>query len=173
MSRKDEKRERYIKELEGIAALLTKTLKKKEKVILIQEQQDYSATVYCCVPNFEVNLVPLSQFRNDPRHIIPPSLCTRHFSLLHHVQGFSRITLYDTSHNYSPPFSPRSPDIPSNPDPILISPTHFTYQEHCSQTLSPLTKVAYTFGSKVHVRPHLVNTHAPSASIARGQYICD
>ena len=31
MSRKDEKRERDIKELEGIAALLTKTLKKKRK----------------------------------------------------------------------------------------------------------------------------------------------
>ena len=35
MSRKDEKRERYIKELEAIAALLTKTLKKKKKKLYL------------------------------------------------------------------------------------------------------------------------------------------
>ena len=39
MSRKDEKRERYIKELEGIAALLTKTLKKKKKLYLYRSNK--------------------------------------------------------------------------------------------------------------------------------------
>ena len=39
MSRKDEKRERDIKELEGIAALLTKTLKKKKKLYLYRSNK--------------------------------------------------------------------------------------------------------------------------------------
>ena len=39
-------------------------------------------------------------------------------------------------------------------------------QEHYSQTLLPLPKIAHTFGSSVHLKPDLAHTHAPSASIA-------
>ena len=39
-------------------------------------------------------------------------------------------------------------------------------QEHYSQTLLPLPKIAHTFGSSIHVRPDLAHNHAPSASIA-------
>ena len=39
-------------------------------------------------------------------------------------------------------------------------------QEHYSQTLLPLPKIAQTFGSSKNLRPDLAHTHAPSASIA-------
>ena len=39
-------------------------------------------------------------------------------------------------------------------------------QEHYSETLLPLPKIAHTFGSRMHLRPDLAHTHAPSTSIA-------
>ena len=41
-------------------------------------------------------------------------------------------------------------------------------QEHNSQTVLPLPQITQTFGSGVHLRPDLTNTHAPSTSIAPG-----
>ena len=39
-------------------------------------------------------------------------------------------------------------------------------QEHYSQTLLTLPKIAHTFGSSVHLMSDLAHTHAPSTSIA-------
>ena len=41
-----------------------------------------------------------------------------------------------------------------------------TQQEHYSQTLLPLPKIAYAFGSSIQLRPNLADTHAPFTSIA-------
>ena len=38
-------------------------------------------------------------------------------------------------------------------------------QENFSQILLPLSKIAQTFSSSVHLRPHLAHTHGPSTSI--------
>ena len=40
-----------------------------------------------------------------------------------------------------------------------------SHQEHCSQILLPLHKIARIFGSSVHLRPDLAHTHVPSPSI--------
>ena len=39
-------------------------------------------------------------------------------------------------------------------------------QEHYSQTLLPLPKIAHTFGSSAYLRPDSARTYTPSASIA-------
>ena len=39
-------------------------------------------------------------------------------------------------------------------------------QEHYSQTLLPLPKIAQTVGCSVNLRPDLAHTHAPSTSVA-------
>ena len=41
-------------------------------------------------------------------------------------------------------------------------------KEHYFQTPLPLPKITRTFGNSMHLRPDLVHTHAPSASIAPG-----
>ena len=49
--------------------------------------------------------------------------------------------------------------------PRLISPTYGSTRT-LFPDLSPLTKIAHTFGSSVHLRPDLAHTHASFASIA-------
>ena len=39
-------------------------------------------------------------------------------------------------------------------------------QEHYSQTMLPLTKIARTFGSSIYLKLDLAHTHALSTSIA-------
>ena len=55
----------------------------------------------------------------------------------------------------------------SHSGPRLISPD-YDLEEDCPQTLLPLLKVAYTFGSSVHLRPDWDHINAPFASIAPG-----
>ena len=66
-----------------------------------RHNHNHRATNHCCVTNLTVNLMPLPQPRTDPWHIPLLRCCSRHFSLPHHAQGFSRINLHDSRN--SPP----------------------------------------------------------------------
>ena len=145
---------------------------------------NHHATNYCCVSNFTVDLIPLSESRNDPRHISLPSGYTTHSSLLHHALEFSRVILQNldesTCLSFSSPWTSNS-----HPGSRLISPAHGLARRLFPDPL-PLPKVAYTFCSSVHLRSDLAHTHAASSSIVparptisgpftrqTGQYTCE
>ena len=145
---------------------------------------NHHATNYCCVPNFTVDLIPLPESRNDPRHIPLPSCYTTHFSLLHHALEFSRVILQNldesTCLSFSSPWTSNS-----YPGSRLISPAHGLARRLFTDPL-PLPKVAYNFCRSVHLRSDLAHTHTASSSIVparhtisdpftrqTGQYTCE